>query len=136
MFLEKDDTLSETLGLEYTFGRKNIQGQLSEKNICHVWELGGDVFKTTDILSVPFQAHKFCPMTIVIFLDLTQPKMMWVTLESCVQNLKSVIEKQGISNRSSADRINEIQNKDGAFPLSMIIIGGKYELFNEFGKYL
>lgn len=131
MFLEKEDQINETLGLEYTYGRKNIQSNLTEKLICHIWELGGDMFKTPDIMSVPLKAHKSSQITVIIYLDLTQPKLLWSTLESCIQNLNSAIEKQGILSNNNDDMS---RNKFGTFPLPLIIVGGKYELFNELGK--
>lgn len=131
MFLEKEDQVNETLGLEYTYGRKNIQSNLTEKSICHVWELGGDMFKTPTIMSVPLKAHKSSQITVIVYVDLTQPKLLWSTLESCIQNLNSAIEKQEISSDNNEDS----RNNFGIFPLPLIIIGGKYELFNELGEF-
>lgn len=120
--------------MDYTFARKNVHGHLSDKSICHIWELGGDMFKTLDILNIPFLAHKQSYMTIILVLDLSQPKTLWLTIENFITNLKSIIEKNNYYITTSEMEIN--QEETDRFPLPLVIIGGKYDLFNEFGKFL
>lgn len=104
----------ETLVLEYSFGRKSSQKQSIEKTICHVWEYGGRLEMLKHVLSsIPVQgACYFC-----VVLDLSKIKGLWNTLEICVQVM--------------------IDNyKDAASLPELIIVGGKYDLFKNYGNYL
>lgn len=39
-FLDQNEPVKKTLAMEYNFGRKS--GRSLAKDICHVWELGGE----------------------------------------------------------------------------------------------
>ncbi|KPJ12077.1 Cytoplasmic dynein 2 light intermediate chain 1 [Papilio machaon] len=110
-FLEKNEAPRETLVLEYSFGRKSGQKQGLEKIICHVWEYGGKLELLKNVLtSVPMHRISY----FIVMLDLSKIKTIWNTIETCVNSLKQYVEKS-----TSQD---------------LILIGGKYDLFNNYGE--
>lgn len=111
-FLEKSDTPRETLVLEYSFGRKSSQKQSIDKIICHVWEYGGKLDMLKSVLtSIPInKKFYYCVMV-----DLSKVKRIWDTLETCLQAVKE----------NYTDTLN--------FP-EIIIIGGKYDIFKNYGE--
>lgn len=117
-FLDKNDSPRETLVLEYSFGRKSNQKQGIEKTICHVWEYGGKLDILKNIMpSIPLHGrYYYC-----IMLDLSKIKQLWNTLETCLQ--LEWFEKTEDHSDSSA-------RKD------LVIIGGKYDLFQNYGQYV
>lgn len=111
-FLEKSDTPRETLVLEYSFGRKSSQKQSIDKIICHVWEYGGRLEMLKSVLtSIPIsKKFYYCVMV-----DLSKIKTIWDTLETSLQAVKE--------NYTDTSNFPEI-----------IIIGGKYDIFKNYGK--
>lgn len=97
--------------LEYSFGRKSDPKQGLEKILCHVWEYGGKLKLLKNVLtSVPVQNRR----VFIIMIDLSKIKTIWSTLQKCV------------------DGINEYIDQTDSREL--IIIGGKYDLFKNYGK--
>ncbi|CAG9135282.1 unnamed protein product [Plutella xylostella] len=112
-FLDKTDNLRETLILEYLFGRKSVQKQGIDKNICHVWEYGGSLNMLKNVLpSVPIRGN----YTYCIMLDLSKVKHIWHTLETSVKAFQDSIN------------MNVLIKKEP----ELIIIGGKYDIFKNY----
>lgn len=111
-FLEKNDPPRETLVVEYSFGRKSNQKQGIDKILCHIWENGGKLETLNNILlSTPIRGkYYFCVMV-----DLSKIKCIWETLETCTR------------------AINDVYSTSEHFP-ELIIIGGKYDIFKNYGK--
>ena len=40
-FLDRTETPRETTAMEYTFGRKSKGHNAAQKDVAHIWELGG-----------------------------------------------------------------------------------------------
>lgn len=112
-FLDKNDTPRETLVMEYSFGRKTNQKQGMEKTICHVWEYGGKLDILKNILpSIPVNGkYYYC-----VIVDLAKIKSLWNTLESCIQAMVNTYAEQK------------------SVLVELIIFGGKYDLFKNYGK--
>lgn len=111
-FLEKNDVPRETLVLEYSFGRKTVNKQSIEKTICHVWEYGGKLNILDNVLSsVPGQGKYY----FLVMVDLSKIKNIWNVLETCIVAM----------NEAYADSTNKPE---------LILIGGKYEIFKNYGE--
>ncbi|XP_068632662.1 cytoplasmic dynein 2 light intermediate chain 1 [Battus philenor] len=108
-FLDRNDTPRETLVLEYSFGRKSGQRQGMDKIICHVWEYGSKLQLLKNVLeSVPMHKKSF----FIIMIDLSKIKAIWNTLQTCLES---------INENTKNTNLQEV-----------IIIGGKYDLFNNY----
>lgn len=107
-FLEKNDPIKETLALEYSFARKS--GRSLNKEICHIWELGGGTVFAS-LLPTVFgpNAHE---TTLVVMLDLSVPKTLWVTLEVLLEVVFNFLSKTGhqCSNRVPADHEDAVRS--------------------------
>lgn len=78
------------------------------KDICHVWELGGGlVFK--DLLSVIIEKSKGRHLSVVLVLDLSKPDVLWITLETLLEEVKTHLGKVPEIERNN--RI-EVQNAE------------------------
>jgi dynein light intermediate chain 2 len=146
-FLDRNECAKQTLALEYTFGRR--AGKSLVKDICHIWELGGGTLYPT-LLSAPLAAasHDLSHLTVVLMLDLAAPHQLWFTLETLVQNLQLALRKQAstLSGRNAGEFIENLKaaawkrvdnnNEDkeymDPFPVPLVILGGKYDIFQDF----
>lgn len=83
-------------------------------------------------------------MHIVIVLDLSQPDRLWIDLESALDGIKQSFLK---TNASDITRLKEIIGKLigekhsdfdtlDIFPVPVLIVGGNYDKFQDFGKNL
>ncbi|KAJ0175594.1 hypothetical protein K1T71_008753 [Dendrolimus kikuchii] len=108
-FLDKTDTLRETLVLEYSFGRKSRQSGEIEKTLCHIWEYGGklNILKNT-MSSIPIQGKYF----LLVMVDLSKIKSIWDTIETCLRTMYDTYSKNN-------------------YP-EVILIGGKYDIFKNY----
>ncbi|KAG6464733.1 hypothetical protein O3G_MSEX014692 [Manduca sexta] len=113
-FMNKTEIPKETLLLEYSFGRKSNSKQHIEKNVYHIWEYGGKLETLNNILlTLPVKGQFFY----CIFFDLSKLKRLWETVENCVNALNELRSKSDVES-------------------TCIMIGGKYDLFKNYGKYL
>ncbi|XP_068085310.1 cytoplasmic dynein 2 light intermediate chain 1 [Anabrus simplex] len=141
-FLDRDETAKQTLALEYTFGRK--AGRSLVKDVCHIWELGGGSLFTS-LLSAPLAAaDNLRNVTVVLVLDLSLPQQLWFTLESLVHGLLTALRKEANSRvqhfvealQSEAwlrvGRDNPDKEFMDPFPVPLVILGGKYDIFQDF----
>lgn len=111
-FLDKTDPPRETLVLEYSFGRKSNQKQGIEKTICHIWEYGGKLDALMNVLpSIPITGNFY----FIIMIDLSKIKRIWNTIETCFQAIK------------------DTHPESGKRP-EIIIIGGKHDIFKNYGE--
>ncbi|XP_049808098.1 cytoplasmic dynein 2 light intermediate chain 1 isoform X2 [Schistocerca nitens] len=93
-FLDRNETAKPTLALEYAYGRKS--GKSLVKDVCHIWELGGGTL-FSGLLQAPLascQSHGLKSLTVVLMLDLSLPKQLWLTLETLIQGLLSALRRQ------------------------------------------
>lgn len=143
-FLDRSETIKPTLALEYSFGRRTGgPGHGLQKQICNVWELGS-LSNSVSLMSVPIKSHGFDNFAAVIVLNLMYPDRLWNDLEAAVIGLK-----QSISSLASTEGYEKWQKvavkrvgKDHPdlqtlelFPFPVVIIGGYYDKFQDFGKF-
>ncbi|KAM4772162.1 cytoplasmic dynein 2 light intermediate chain 1 [Rhinophrynus dorsalis] len=143
--LDRDEAPKPTLALEYTFGRR-AKGHNTPKDIAHFWELGGGT-SLLDLIQIPITSDNVRTFSIVLVLDLSKPNELWPTMESLLQVTRNHVDKVIASiGKTSSKTANQIKQgiwqsipKDhpdreliDPFPLPLVIIGSKYDLFQEF----
>ncbi|XP_015413349.1 PREDICTED: cytoplasmic dynein 2 light intermediate chain 1 [Myotis davidii] len=143
--LDRDEPPKPTLALEYTYGRK-AKGHNTPKDIAHFWELGGGT-SLLDLISIPITSDALRTFSIVLVLDLSKPNDLWPTMENLLQATKShvdkVIMKMGKTDSTAASemrqKIRSNMRKDhpdreliDPFPIPLVIIGSKYDIFQDF----
>lgn len=142
-FLDRSETIKPTLALEYSFGRRiGGPGQGLQKQICNVWELGS-LSNSVSLMSVPLKSHGFDNFAAVIVLNLMYPDRLWNDLEAAAIGLKQTISS--LASTEAYDRWQKVAvkrvGKDHPdsqtlelFPFPVVIIGGYYDKFQDFGK--
>ncbi|CAH1792548.1 unnamed protein product [Owenia fusiformis] len=144
-FLDRDEAPKPTTALEYTFGRR-AKGHNIAKDVGHIWELGGGTW-LSKLLDVPINEENIKNISLAIVVDLSLPNELWFTLENLIKSAKQriddVIANLKASNpdvvnqliKASWERIGE-NNPDkemiSPFPIPLIIIGSKYDVFQDF----
>lgn len=143
-FLDRSETIKPTLALEYSFGRRTGgPGQGIQKQICNVWELGS-LSNSYSLINIPVKSHGLDNFTAIITLNLSQPDRLWADLEGSIKGLK-----QTIALYTNAENIVKLQQKSverigsnhvdlstlDLFPFPVVIIGGYYDKFQDFGMY-
>lgn len=142
-FLDRSETIKPTLALEYSFGRRTGgPGQGLQRNVCNVWELGS-LSNSSSLMNVPIKSHGFDNFAAVIVLNLMYPDRLWGDLEAALNGLKQALdtcaskEKIEMWKKNAAKRVG-VNHPDLAtldlFPLPIVIIGGCYDKFQDFGK--
>ena len=59
------------------------------KEVCNVWELGGNAARFPDLIETPILAcHGLAKMAVFLVLDLSNPAALWPTLDSCLRHLR------------------------------------------------
>lgn len=131
------------MALEYSFGRRTGgPGQGLQRNVCNVWELGS-LAGSTSLMNVPMKSHGLDDFSAVIVLNLLYPDRLWGDLEAALNGLKQALdtcatkEKVEMWKKNAAKRVG-VKHPDLAtldlFPLPIVIIGGCYDKFQDFGK--
>ncbi|KAF6721467.1 Cytoplasmic dynein 2 light intermediate chain 1 [Oryzias melastigma] len=151
--LERDEPPKPTLALEYTFGRR-ARGHNTPKDIAHLWELGGGT-SLSDLVQIPVTPVSVGSLSVILVLDLSKPNDLWVTSEKLLQAAQTQVEKvfsqsqktkPGAKNQSVQlhkfylktiqSNIFSFDQQDreliSPFPVPLLIIGSKYDLFQEF----
>lgn len=138
-FLDRSEPVRPTLALEYSFARRtNSSGQLSQKLVGNIWELGS-LGNSTQLIDVPIKSHGLQFFSVIIMLNLSEPAELLTDLESALQGLK-----QSFSNNYSDGEIRQYKDeilKEGTFrqhpdvntleimPCKTIVVGGMYDKF-------
>nr|KAJ3422923.1 Cytoplasmic dynein 2 light intermediate chain 1 [Polyrhizophydium stewartii] len=139
-FLDRDETPSPTVALEYTFGRRT-RGVNSTKDVTHIWELAGGVF-LSDLLDIPITEANIHASTFIIVLDLSDPSNILETLDTLLGKIRARVAKilAGLEQRGSK-RPKALRNyaakkygsdhpdKDvvNIMPVPVAIIGSKFD---------
>ncbi|KAJ3190480.1 Cytoplasmic dynein 2 light intermediate chain 1 [Gaertneriomyces sp. JEL0708] len=79
-FLDRDETPSPTLALDYTFARRT-RGINNIKDVAHIWELGGAT-SSTPLLRVPINEQNLHLLSVFIVVDLSKPHQTQNTLNT------------------------------------------------------
>lgn len=147
--LDRDEPAKPTLALEYTFGRR-ARGHNTPKDIAHLWELGGGT-SLSDLVQIPITPVNIKSLSVILILDLSKPNSMWGTMDKLLQAAQTQAEKAfhqaqqtekaktGAKHHSSMHTTARVLPKDypdkeliSPFPLPLLIIGSKYDIFQEF----
>jgi len=141
-FLERDEPAKQTLALEYTFGRKTNQNLI--KDVCHIWELGGGTM-FTNLLETPLSPSALSSCTLLLVLDLSQPRRIWSTVTTLIASIKEYINAALGTEKAKNLKVEEKLKKQQEifadhpdlaslelFPVPLVIIGAKYDIFQDF----
>lgn len=140
-FLDREETARQTLALEYTYGRKT--GRTLVKDVCHLWELGGGSL-FTPLLATPITPRVLPRLSLVLTVDLSRPATLWTDLLALLAALKEEVgraaaEVPGMKESLEAatkKRLeiggNTVESEVTPFLVPLVIIGGKYDLFQDF----
>ncbi|XP_006882440.1 PREDICTED: cytoplasmic dynein 2 light intermediate chain 1 [Elephantulus edwardii] len=143
--LDRDEPPKPTLALEYTYGRK-AKGHNTPKHIAHFWELGGGT-SLLDLVTIPITVDTLRTCSIVLVMDLSKPNDLWPTMENLLQVTKNHIDKMIMKlGKTNSKATLEMRQKMWSnmpkdhpdrelidpFPIPLVIIGSKYDIFQEF----
>ncbi|XP_005998344.1 cytoplasmic dynein 2 light intermediate chain 1 isoform X2 [Latimeria chalumnae] len=147
--LDRDEPPKPTLALEYTFGRR-ARGHNTPKDIANFWELGGGI-SLSDLIHIPITVDSIRAFSLALVLDLSKPNDLWPTMEKLLQVSRNEVERvlNELGKRDSKTN-SEIKQqlwrsfqKDhpdreliDPFPIPLIIIGSKYDVFQDFDSEL
>lgn len=130
------------MALEYSFGRRQGPGHGLQKQVCNVWELGS-LSNSASLMNVPIKSHGFENLSAVIVLNLLYPDRLWGDLEAALNGLKQAVsacatkESYEKWQKAAVKRIGskhpDLPTLD-LFPFPIVIIGGYYDKFQDFGK--
>ncbi|KAG8231893.1 hypothetical protein J437_LFUL011726, partial [Ladona fulva] len=139
----KNELPKPTLALEYSFLRRSGKS-LVYKDVCNIWELGGGLL-FSDIASVPIKySGSLNKIAVILMLDLSNPQQLWITLEHYLMKLIKILseyaDKHGLSEevtKNSWERLSGMHHHQDKsfiepFPIPLLIIGGKYDVFKQF----
>ncbi|CAI5451762.1 unnamed protein product [Caenorhabditis angaria] len=139
-FLEKREELKESVGLEFSFGRRT-RGNV--KDIANLWELGGG-HSVVQLLSVPISSANVEVCSMFILLDMTKLEEMWTTLETVVEAARKIVENlakfdAGLETRLGEKikiRLEKVEEGDRKIcqpcPIPLTIVASKYDEFQNF----
>uniref|UniRef100_A0A1A7YHR1 Cytoplasmic dynein 2 light intermediate chain 1 n=1 Tax=Iconisemion striatum TaxID=60296 RepID=A0A1A7YHR1_9TELE len=144
--LDRDEPPKPTLALEYTFGRR-ARGHNTPKDVAHLWELGGGT-SLSDLIQIPITPATVRFLSVILVLDLSKPNTLWGTMEKLLHAAQAHLEKMssqaqkskpGTKYQSHVRSLARVLPKDypdreliSPFPVPLLIIGSKYDLFQEF----
>jgi ABC-type dipeptide/oligopeptide/nickel transport system ATPase component len=122
-----------TFALEYTFARKKVgSGAAAGKSVAHVWELGGSIDEPK-LLSVPITARNVASASLIVCIDLSQPKNILSSARRWVRALKEMCQQAIGDARTAAmsdaakSRLTNDLTKISVFPVPLCFIGTKFD---------
>ncbi|XP_077470222.1 cytoplasmic dynein 2 light intermediate chain 1 [Stigmatopora argus] len=146
--LDRDEAAKPTLALEYTFGRR-AAGHNTPRDIAHLWELGGGT-SLSDLMQIAITATSIRSLSVIVVVDLSAPCALWATLETLLQAAQFHVEqgasqarqvgksRTGAKHRAPAPFAARVLPRNypdreliSPFPVPLLIIGSKYDLFQE-----
>ncbi|XP_051471576.1 cytoplasmic dynein 2 light intermediate chain 1 isoform X2 [Apus apus] len=143
--LEREESPKPTLALEYTFGRR-AKRHNTPKDVAHFWELGGGT-SLLELIRIPITSNNVRSFSVVLVLDLSKPNELWTTMEKLLQvtrnHVNKILTKLEKTNPKVATEMkhrmrNNLQKDHpdyelvDPFPIPLVIIGSKYDVFHEF----
>uniref|UniRef100_A0A8C8BG78 Cytoplasmic dynein 2 light intermediate chain 1 n=1 Tax=Otus sunia TaxID=257818 RepID=A0A8C8BG78_9STRI len=141
--LEREEIPKPTLALEYTFGRR-ARRHNTPKDTAHFWELGGGT-SLLELIRIPITSNNIRSFAVVLVLDLSKPNELWTTMEKLLQvtrnHVNKILTKLEKTNPEEATEIkqrmrNNLQRDHpdyelvDPFPIPLVIIGSKYDIFH------
>lgn len=107
-----------------------------------MWELGC-LANANQLVEVPIRSHGVANFAALIVLDLSQPERIWIDLERALSGLKESYKSNSHESEIVAGR-NKTKERVGVdhidintlelFPFPVVIVGGKYDIFQDMGK--
>ncbi|NXO02129.1 DC2L1 protein, partial [Rhinopomastus cyanomelas] len=143
--LEREEIPKPTLALEYTFGRRARRPN-TPKTVAHFWELGSGT-SLLELIRIPITSNNIRSFGVVLVLDLSKPNELWPTMEKLLQvtrnHANKILTKLEKTNPEATTEMkrrmqNNLQRDHpdydliDPFPLPLVIIGSKYDIFHEF----
>lgn len=144
-YLNQDDVPKPTVALDYTYAHVGRANKMV-KDIGHYWELGGGIW-LSQLMEIAIKPETIDSLTLVIMVDLSVPSEIWITIKTLLasaQNcISSVVRQMRQQNpkileelkKSTWERIGkDHEDRDTVEPflVPLIIIGGKYDKFQNF----
>ncbi|XP_062492975.1 cytoplasmic dynein 2 light intermediate chain 1 isoform X2 [Pezoporus occidentalis] len=141
--LKREEIPKPTLALEYTFGRRARRPD-TPKDVAHFWELGGGT-SLMELIRIPITSNSIRTFGVVLVLDLSKPNELWTTMEKLLQvtrnHVNKILAKLEKTNPEAATEIkqrmrNNLQRDHpdyelvDPFPIPLVIIGSKYDIFH------
>ncbi|OXB65484.1 hypothetical protein ASZ78_014835 [Callipepla squamata] len=132
-----------TLALEYTFGRR-ARRHNAPKDIAHFWEIGGGT-SLLELIQIPITISNIRSFGVVLVLDLSRPNELWMTMENLLQATRNHVNKIVAKLEKTDPKVaTEIKQKMQSnlqrdhpdydlvdpFPIPLVIIGSKYDIFH------
>lgn len=145
-FLERDEAPKPTIALDFYYGRKSKQNNMTTvKDVTQIWELGGgsSMAKLTDAV---ISTSNIQNLKIVLLLDLSKPKTLWETQHTLLtqlnQKLNQVVKEMSKTNKQVEKELKQKawlrvgenhkdKNMMAPFLLPLVIIGGKFDIFQQ-----
>ncbi|CAG0901462.1 unnamed protein product [Darwinula stevensoni] len=141
-----DEAAKPTLALEYSYCLRQTNNPTGGGNeICHLWELqGGTAFSS--LLEAAISIGNIKGLSIILMLDLSQPKILWSTMEILLKDLRSRLTTVLTSSKAKEENLQEellsnVMARFGdhqekhqiePFPVPFVILGSKYDIFQNF----
>ncbi|XP_040553626.1 cytoplasmic dynein 2 light intermediate chain 1 isoform X4 [Gallus gallus] len=141
--LEREEVPKPTLVLEYTFGRR-ARRHNAPKDIAHFWEIGGGT-SLLELIRIPITVNNIRSFAVVLVLDLSKPNELWMTMENLLQATRNHVNKiLAKLEKTDPEVAGEIKQKMqnnlqrdhpdydlvDPFPIPLVIIGSKYDIFH------
>ncbi|CAF0727488.1 unnamed protein product [Didymodactylos carnosus] len=146
-YLERtNETPKSTAALEYNYAKKPKGIDTMGKDVGHVWELGDGTFliKLIDVVITPETIDN---ASIVLVLDLSQPKELYHTFQTVVEYLmkriKTCISDAVKKNAAVKDKLKKAferrlgdfdRNQMDPMRIPFLIIGSKYDIFQYYSE--
>ncbi|KAJ7422041.1 Cytoplasmic dynein 2 light intermediate chain 1 [Pitangus sulphuratus] len=139
----REETPKPTIALEYIFGRR-ARRHNAPKDVAHFWELGGGT-SLLELIRVPITSYNVRSFSVVLVLDLSKPNELWATMENLLQVTRNHVNKilaklEKTNPKASAELKQRMRNnlqRDhpdyelvDPFPIPLVIIGSKYDIFH------
>ncbi|KAJ3320751.1 Cytoplasmic dynein 2 light intermediate chain 1 [Boothiomyces sp. JEL0866] len=84
-FLDKEETPSPSVGLEYTFGRRTRKNET--KDITHIYELAGGA-NLSSLMDIPICESNIHTSSLVLVVDLSKPEEILDMLDHFIEKIK------------------------------------------------
>eukprot|EP01041_Mallomonas_annulata_P011767 gene11767-24667_t len=80
-----------TFALEYSFARKKAAPNQSSKSVCHIWELGGDIYEPS-LLEIPLATRNIGSACVVVCCDLSKYNNVFASVRRWIGLARSIIK--------------------------------------------
>ncbi|XP_014254518.1 cytoplasmic dynein 2 light intermediate chain 1 [Cimex lectularius] len=126
-----NEEITPTLALEYFFSTQMTE---YDHHVCNIWELGGGTTFSPTLYALEDMPN----MTAVVMVDLSSPSTLFNSAESSIKIINDFAEKRNDVDdlkKQALDRVPD-EHPDKKYltpcPTQLVIIGGKYDAFQEF----